>query len=236
MHRATPPPRRKGFERWADSIGLPVAAARITLVVIVGTLVADAALQAAEISLFGAGGLDGYGNFLAPWDLVKAILTVAALLFVAERYRSKPFAAFAVVYFLVEAEDQLGLHHAAGLRIANVLVRILPGSWIAAHARPVGTFIFMTAFALIGFGMIWVWKGPRDRRARRARLVLTGLLVVLYLLAGVLNFLDTVFPSKWWPALEETGERVLMTLSLGYSLGLAWMLEARQRQTHPTTR
>jgi hypothetical protein len=233
MHRA-PREHRAWAEVWSTLIGLPLPAARVTVTVIVVTLVVDTTLQAAGIGIYGARGLDGSGNFLGSWDLLKAVATVLALLWVAWTLRSRPFAAFGIVYFLVEAEDQLGLHHAAGARVAKVLVRVMPGSWVAAHSRPVGTFVVMTLFALVGFGLIWVWEGPREAHARRARLVLTGLLVVLYLVAGVLNFLDTVYPSKWWPALEETGERVIMTLSLGYSLGLIWMLKARQRLTTPS--
>lgn len=202
--------------------GLPAGARRVALVVLVGVLAVDVSLQAAEILLFGVGQLDGAGNFLAAWDLVKASLAAVALIFVAWQFRSKTFAAFGAVYFVVATEDLLGFHHAAGHRAAALLRAVVPDvGWVVAHAQPIGQFLVMTLLAVVGFAFIWVWKRPKDHTARRARLVLTGILVTLYFFAGGVDFLGAMLPGKLWPAVEESGERLVMTVSLAYAMGLA---------------
>ncbi len=214
---------RWNADSWSELIGLSTFASRVAMVTTVVTLILDETFQVAGTVFYGVGRLDGAGNFLSWWDLLKVVVTAAALLYVAWRYRSASFGGFTIVYFLVAAEDQLGLHHAAGRRVGRLLARTWEGGWIAAHDRQIGTLVVMTAFAVAGFLLIWVWERPQDARVRRAQIVLTALLVVLFGLAGGLNFVDTVLNSRLLPALEETGERVVMTLSLGYTLGLASM-------------
>jgi len=197
-------------------------AARIAFTIIVLGLVLDAVFEVIGARRSGLDRLDGSGDFLGAWDLLKSLVTVGALLLVARRFRSMPIAAFGIVYFLVEAEDQLDLHIVFGDRVARLIRSMVHGGgWEVAQAQPLAELAVLTFFAVAGFGLIWVWKGPPNAIARSARLVFTGLLVVLYLFAAGVDFLGAILSSKWPPALEETGERVVMTLSLGYALGLA---------------
>ncbi|GBE22460.1 hypothetical protein BMS3Bbin01_01835 [bacterium BMS3Bbin01] len=192
--------------------------------VLVGALVVDVTLQVAEVLLYGAGQLDGAGNFLALWDLAKAALTTAALLFAAHRFRSKIFASFAIVYFAVAAEDQLDLHQRIAGRVTSLVRSVLSaGGWIPAHSEALGQLLFLTAFAAAGFVFIWVWRPAAGSTEHRARLVLTALLVTLYVFAGVVDFVGSVVPDRRWPIIEESGERLTMTLSMAYAAGLAFV-------------
>ena len=208
--------------------GLPTAASSVALIVLVLALVVDVALQTAEIVLYGIGGLDGAGNFLGSWDLAKAILTTAALLISAKRLRSAPFAAFGIVYFVVASEDQLALHHVVSRRAASLIRTAVSNvGWTFAHAQAVGQLLVLTLFAAAGLALIWVWKRPAAKAERRARLVLTGLLVTLYVFAGGVDFLGSILPGRLCPAVEESGERLAMTLSLAYVAGLVSIRRAR---------
>ncbi|NIA25418.1 MAG: hypothetical protein GWP04_07585, partial [Gammaproteobacteria bacterium] len=143
--------------------------------------------------------------------------------------RSEAFAAFGIVYFVVASEDQLALHHVAGRRAASMIHAALSDmGWVSVHAQAVGQLLVLTLLAAAGLALIWVWKRPASKAERRARLILTGLLIILYVFAGGVDFLGSILPGRLWPAIEESGERLAMTLSLAYAAGLVSIRHARQ--------
>ncbi|HZJ47919.1 MAG TPA: hypothetical protein VFD97_02650 [Acidimicrobiia bacterium] len=152
---------------------------------------------------------------------VALVVLVGALLVIAKQFRSKTFAAFGVVHFTVATEDQLGLHHIFGPRAASLIRSATSHTgWISAHAEAVGQLVFLTLLAAVGVAFVWAWERPKELIAIRARLVLTGLLFALYLFAGGVDFLGAMLPGKLWPIIEESGERLVMTVSLAYVSGL----------------
>ena len=151
---------RRGPRWWV----LSVASTRVAIMVLVVALVGDAALQVVEPLRYGADSLDGSGNALAWWDLVKATATVVALFGSAKWFRSGALTVLGVVYFAVATEDQLGLHHAVSRRVSRLLAARLPDiTWASTHVQALAQLLVLTLFASVGFVLIWVWRRPASR-------------------------------------------------------------------------
>jgi hypothetical protein len=185
-------------------------------------LVGDVTFSVVEALRYGVPGLDGSGNALGWWDLCKAVAITVALVIAAGRLRARVLQVIGAVFLIVEIEDHTDIHHAISRQLARTLSTHLSGAvWTPARVQAVSQLLVLTAFALIGFALIWLWQAPVHPAARQARLVLSFLLGTLYVFAGGVDFLGKILSGAFWPAIEEVGERLVMTLSLAYTAVIA---------------
>ena len=158
----------------------------------------------------------------AGWGLAKAIAIALALSLVAVRAQSTAMGALALLFLLIGVEDQISVHGWLGGPISRLL-RF--EDWVPGIAgkgsRILGEFGALLVFGVIGFLLVWTRKQPVQPALRRARVVFSLLLVVMFFFAGVVDAVTAAQPSLAAILQEETGEMVILTIGLGYSAALA---------------
>lgn len=186
---------------------------------------------------FEAGRLvQGRGPLLDGWDAGKAAAAAIGMLVIAWYVRSPGSAVFALVFVLIGLQDELAWHGSAGASVSSAFDFRLLQKVLPASPEAWGQFLVLTALAATGAIFIWFvpdrWPGFRSIRN-----VLTILLGALFLFATVVDLLaDAASPGSVLTLLEESGERLTLSLTVGYVAGLvAAVTEApstRAQTTH----
>lgn len=186
----------------------------------------DGVLEAAAMARGGVMSLTGRWDLLGAWDVVKTLLITAALLVTAKRCRSRVFTVLALLFLIIGIEDQVALHAPLGHFLARVLrIDAWSNLWDVSGSHKIGEFLVLGLFGTLAFLLTWTRKRPPLQTLRRARGVLTILLVVLFIFAGVVDLINSIYGGPVWEFIEETGERISLSLSLAYAVGLVSIKE-----------
>jgi hypothetical protein len=170
-------------------------------------------------------------SVLQSWEPVKQGVVVAGLALVTVRIRSGTLGAFTAAFAVIAFEDRAFLHKGIGEWLAEVfdltplreVAPASPDSW--------GQFLALSAFAAVAGGAAVVAILRARPPLRTIAMVLTGLLGLLFLFAGVVDLLADAYPT--WPLgrVEEVGEAVALSLALGYTAGLVLIAARGYRVT-----
>jgi hypothetical protein len=197
----------------------------VAVFAIAAVLLVDLLLQYLALREGGFRPLVGRNDALGYWDLLKAVATGTALLWAARSSRSKAIGGFGLILFLVALEERFALHARLGEPVARVLrfEEWIPGIQRGGAVR-LGEFTFLGLAALVVLGLAWSRRRPVQATVQRARLLLTLLLLAMFFFAGVV---DLANGARGWDLeiAEEVGERAVLTLWLGFGLGLASIRE-----------
>ena len=201
---------------------MPSEARRLAWVLLVVIVIIDGVIQYATLRRRGWPALAGGENLLGFWDLAQALAVGTALIYTAGRAESRPIATLGALFLLVGIEDQIEIHGRLGDAIADLFQF---QSWIpgigAYGAHNIGEFVAMALFGVVAFTLIWTGRTPVDPHLRRARVVLTGLLILMFLFAVVIDLVTAAGRSLTILLIEELGERGVLSLAAVYSLSLA---------------
>ena len=172
----------------------------------------DVVLLASGYVEHGVKGISSGYLLLDYWDIAKAVAIGAALLLVAHRAESASIRFLGILFLILALEDLITLH---GI-FAAVLKRLSGG----VIPNRVGEFIALAGFGVVAFFFIWIRNPPHHRMLRRARVFLTVLLVTLFFFTAVVDFF-ALQGSSVTAIVEESGERLTLTITLAYAAGLA---------------
>jgi hypothetical protein len=201
---------------WLHRLGLPKEARPVAIFALAVVLLVDLALLGLDYWEHGLRGISG-GYFLVDfWDVAKALGIGASLLVVAQRGKSKAITVLAVVFFLLAIEDLISLHGFVAYSL-----RALSGGLIT---RQIGELIAFCGFGLIVIVLVWGGAQPSNGQVQKARLTVTVLLIALFLFTAVVDFF-AVRGTSVASIVEESGERLVLTLTTAYAAGLATIRE-----------
>jgi len=186
----------------------------------------DGALEATAMARGGVMSLTGRRDLLGTWDIIKTLLMMVALLVTAGRSRSRVFTALGLLFLVIGIEDQVALHAPLGHYLAGALrIETWSTLWDVPGSHKIGEFLVLGLFGVLAFVLTWTRRRPPLRTLRRARTVLTLLLVVLFFFAGVVDFINSIYGGPVLEFIEETGERISLSVSLAYAVGLVSIRE-----------
>ena len=193
--------------------GLDKPARRVAIFVLAVTLLADLLLIALDYEAHGLKGITGGYYLVDFWDVAKALGAGAALLVAAQRGRSNAIRVLAVVFILLAIEDLVMLHGLFARALWTLSGGLVP--------TRLGELIAFGGFGLLVLGLVWTGNAPRDWQLRRAQLVVTVLLGALFLFTAVVDYFNDDSVWSYLALLEESGERLVLTLTAAYAAGLA---------------
>ena len=157
-------------------------------------------------------------SLLPRWDLVKGAAIVLGMLVVARRARSWLLGIFAIVLALVVVLEEV-----TGYALA---VRVLVELGVDPDALVDGVPAFLYAelyvlgaLALFSAVAIWILRSPTPPLKTVRRHLFLLLTVLCYFAVGV-GFVAEFWNSAAWKLIEESGEMVVLSLLLGYVVGL----------------
>lgn len=183
----------------------------------------DVVVQVTAVLQSGRSGLGGSRSLLGMWDLAKAIAVGTALIHTSGRTLWRPIGTLGVLFLVVGIEDQIAVHAQLGGMIAD-LFRF--EDWIpdigSYGATNLGEFLAMAMFAFLAFLLIWAGQKSPSQILRRARVILTLLLVAMFFFAGVVDLITAANRGSIAVLIEELGERAVLSLSVVYAVSLAW--------------
>ena len=202
--------------------GLPPHAVRVALVALVGVLALDVSGQ---LIIVVARSWDALvqGQILDAWDLVKGAAICFLLWKAARAARSWNLAAFGLLFLLIGFGDQIRIHSWAGQLLGRLLQS--GGQVERQVALQIGQALALVLMATAGGALVWSWRQPALLSLRRSRTILSTLLVLMFLLAAVLNFVGSMMTSAWLSIAEEVGERLVLSAAVAYACGLAAVRE-----------
>lgn len=155
---------------------------------------------------------------LDTWDLVKGVVAVLAMLAAGIRIRSALLMIFGVVLGLVVA-----LEVSTGYALAiTVLERIGINPRAPVAGEPAflyGELAVLGGLALLALVALWVVP-VKGRQLKRVRVDLLLLLAGLFAFSVGIGYYAELVNSDAWKIVEEGGERIFMSLILGYAIGL----------------
>jgi hypothetical protein len=201
--------------------GLPADARRLAWILLFAVVIVDGIIQYATLRRRGWPALAGGENLLGFWDLAQALAVGIALIYTAGRTESRPIATLGGLFLLVGIEDQIEIHGRLGDGIADLFDF---QSWIPGigeyGASNIGQFVAMALFGVVAFVLVWAGRAPAVPGLRRARVVLTGLLILMFFFAVVVDLVTAAERSLEILLVEELGERSVLGLAAVYSLSL----------------
>ena len=170
----------------------------------------------------------GRAPFLDMWDLTKALAIGLLLIAGALRVGSVGLALFGIVFVLIGIADETNLH----FTIAQSL-----GEWSPLEGlfdlHPTGTqglweLVVLLSISAAGMLLLLLLPG-RESWYPQVKRRLIALLVGLLLFAGVVDAIDHLTGIRGvWSLVEESGERLVLSLALAYVAHLWW------RMIHPS--
>lgn len=156
-------------------------------------------------------------SFLEVWDLSKGVLALSVLTVIAVRARSVLLGVFAAILGTITTLEGTGAHHAFATWLLHRL-DVAPNSTLAGAPA----FVWVELLVLSGLSVlaaIAVWfAGGRERDLSFVRRHLLVILGGLWLFAVGADFLASQSGSTAWKMFEESGERAVMSILLGYLL------------------
>lgn len=162
----------------------------------------------------------GRGPACDVWDIAKALAVAAGLFVIALRTRSPGITVFGCVFLLIGIEDQVAWH---GIAAQYLVERVdLTGLAQLTGDTPesLGEFLILAALAVMALILVW-FVPDRTPGFPRVRGILTIWLIVMSLSATVVDLVAANFePASLWALLEESGERVVLSLIGAYVAGL----------------
>lgn len=194
-------------------LGLPATARQLAVFVAASALLLDLLLWALERTT-------PINSVTQSWEPLKQGVVVLGLALVTVRIRSGTLAAFTAAFAVIAFEDRAFLHKGIGDRLAEVLnltalhelAPAPPGSW--------GQFLALSVLAAVAGGAAVLAILRARSPLRTIAMVLTGLLGLLFLFAGVVDLLADAYPTSLLVRVEEAGEAVALSLALGYTASL----------------
>ncbi|MGH9051619.1 MAG: hypothetical protein ACRDWX_01160 [Acidimicrobiia bacterium] len=155
------------------------------------------------------------------WALIKGIIVVAGLGFVAQLARSPGMGIFALVFGLVALEDWIALHSQVGRGLATVPALADLAQRLGVPEDAWGQFLSLLVLSAVG-GAAAVWATFRMINVRRrVGLNLLLLLLGLFLFAGPVDLYSDMYGPL--TTIEEVGETLALSAAVGYSSGLVVM-------------
>lgn len=201
---------------------MPSDARKVAWLLLIVVAIIDGVIHYATLRRRGWPALAGGENLLGFWDLAQALAVGIALIYTAGRTESRPIAILGALFLLVGIEDQIEIHGRLGDAIADLFQF---QSWIpgigAYGAHNIGEFVAMALFGVVAFVLVWTGRAPTHSGLRRARIILTGLLVLMFFFAVVVDLVTAAERSLRILLVEELGERGVLSLAAVYSLSLA---------------
>ncbi|MCA1736938.1 MAG: hypothetical protein LC739_12815 [Actinobacteria bacterium] len=158
-------------------------------------------------------------SFLEVWDLSKSALALLALSVIAIRARSPSVGVFAAILGMIAILEGTGAHNAFATWLL-VKLGISPNSTSAgAPAYVYAELLVLSGLTVLAAVAIWFSRArERDLSFMRRHLLL--ILVALWMFAVGVDYLGSQFGSPGWTLLEESGERAVMSVLLGYVLAI----------------
>jgi hypothetical protein len=167
------------------------------------------------------------------WDLTKAVAIGIVLMVSAWRLRSVGLASFAIVFGLVGIADETNLH----VTIAQGLNDLSPFEGLfdlhPTVTQGIWELVILLSISAAGLVLLLLLPGggswyPEVKRR------LIALLVGLLFFAGVVDTIDHVTGIRGvWSLGEESGERLVLSLTLAYVVQIWWRIAHRSKGTDP---
>ena len=180
---------------------------------LVGLLVVVIAFDRGESLTDGAS-----GPLLDAWVLAVTVAIAAGLAVVAWRARSLGLLVFAAVFVLVAVQDIVAWHGEAAAEVVTRLDLSALNSIVDVGERVWAEFLVLLVIAVVGAGLILL--AGRHRVPTRPVLVLASLLGLLFVFAAVADLAVAAYPDAGLGWVEEIGELLVLSLTLGYVAGL----------------
>jgi hypothetical protein len=158
----------------------------------------------------------GRAPILDLWDLAKAVAIGALLVASARRARCGGLALFGIAFLFVGIADATNLH----LTMAQSLIGLNPFQGLF-NLHPTATeglweLAVLSLISTAGLLLLMRFPGSWDRYPT-VRRRLFALLVGLLFFAGVVDAIDHLTGIQGvWSLVEETGERLALSLALAY--------------------
>lgn len=163
---------------------------------------------------------------LEGWDLAKGLLATGALAALAVRFRSWLFGVSAAVLGLVVIVEEV-----TGYALTIDVMQFF-GYEASSRVGTVPLFVYgelvvLGTLALLALGAVWVASDRRRAFATERNRILL-LLGAEFFFALVIGFLAEFWNSDLLELFEETGERLGMSLILGYTVTLLMRRKLRR--------
>jgi len=155
------------------------------------------------------------GRFLDAWAFAQALLAAAGLAVVAWWARAVGWGVFAGIFTLVAVQDRLSWHGQLGGRLARLIDLEGLTRLVGASTSAWGSFLVLCGVAAIGAVAALLARRSHPALQRPAT-VLGGLLAALFFFAAVVNLWGSARPDLPLGWVEELGEILVVSLSLGY--------------------
>jgi len=167
------------------------------------------------------------GRFLDAWAFAQALLAAAGLAVVAWWARAVGWGVFAGIFALVAVQDRLSWHGQVGGRLARLIDLKGLTRLIGASTSAWGSFLVLCGVAAIGAGAALLARRSHPT-LRTPATVLGGFLAALFFFAAVVNLWGSARPDLPLGWVEELGEVLVVSLSMGYVgalvvLGRGWL-------------
>jgi hypothetical protein len=175
----------------------------------------------------------GRGPVCDVWDITKALAVAVGLFAIALRTRSLGISVFGCVFLLIGIEDQVAWHGIAAQYLVERVDLTAVAEMTGDTPESLGEFLILAALAVTALILVWIVP-DRTPGFRRVRLILTIWLIVMSLSATVVDLVAANFePASLWALLEESGERVVLSLIGAYVAGLLATMRASRSPGRP---
>lgn len=179
----------------------------------------DVLLTAFSLWDLGSSVRNGLISFLEIWDVGKSGVALVVLSVIALRTRSLSLGVFAAILGVITMLEGTGAHDAFATWILDRLG--IASKSIQAGVRPhvYAELLILSTLAVCAAIAIWLSRRrERDLAFMRRHLLL--LLVALWVFAVGLDYVASLTGAEAWRLVEEGGERAVMSIFVGYVLGI----------------
>jgi hypothetical protein len=160
----------------------------------------------------------GLLSFLEAWDVGKGATALIALAFISFRVRSPSLGVFAAILGVITMLERTGAHG----RVARWILRNFDLSTAALDGvdrLALVELLLLSSIAVVAAVVIW-FSRRKERDLSFVRRDLLLLLAALWIFAVGVDYVSSFTGSSVWRFIEETGERVVMSILLGYIFGI----------------
>ena len=166
----------------------------------------------------------GRAPFLDIWDLTKAVAVGVLLTASAWRVRSVGLASFGIAFVLIGIADETNVHST----IAQGLIGLSPFEGLfdlhPTATQGIWELVILLSISVAGLILLLLlpgggtWYPPVKRR-------LIALIVGLLFFAGVVDAIDHLTGIQGvWSLVEESGERLVLSLALAFVAQVWWRI------------